>query len=243
MTKARSHPGTRPVTHPVTRKGDVTRAKILEAALRLFFERGFEGTGMRAVAEKAGVSLGNAYYYFESKDHLVQGFYTRTHEEHLDKVRPVLEREAGLKERLAAVLVTKLETAEPYHDFAGHLFKTAADPRSPLNPFSAESEPVRKEATALMAEVVEGAKAKVPEDLREELPDLLWLYEMAIILFWIHDDSEGRVRSMRLIDRTVELVTRLISLASFPLMRPLRKTTLKLLEDLRRPRAPETAEP
>ena len=86
-----------------------------------------------------------------------------------------------------------------------------------------------------MAKVVEGAKVKVPEDLRGELPELLWLYEMAVILFWIHDQSEGRERSMRLIERTVELVTRLISLASFPLMRPLRKTTLKLLEDLRQP--------
>ena len=235
MTQAR--------THPVTRKGDETRARILEAALELFFERGFERTGMRAVAEKAGVSVGNAYYYFKSKDHLVQGFYERMHAEHLLEARPILEREKGLKERLKGVLVTKLETAEPYHDFAGHLFKTAADPKSPLNPFSTESEPLRKEATALMEEVVEGAKVKVPEDLREELPDLLWLYEMAIILFWIHDESEGRVRSMRLIDRTVDLVTRLISLASFPLMRPLRKTTLKLLEDLRQPPRTREIEP
>ena len=30
---------------------------------------------MRAVADRAGVSLGNAYYYFGSKENLVQGFY------------------------------------------------------------------------------------------------------------------------------------------------------------------------
>ena len=52
-----------------------TRDAIVSAALALFRERGFEGTTMRAVAERAGVSVGNAYYYFSSKDELVQGFY------------------------------------------------------------------------------------------------------------------------------------------------------------------------
>ena len=52
-------------------KGEQTRAKILESALALFMERGYEETTMRAVAEEAKVSLGNAYYYFESKEELV----------------------------------------------------------------------------------------------------------------------------------------------------------------------------
>jgi AcrR family transcriptional regulator len=216
-----------------TTKGAGTRARILEAALVLFKERGFEKTTMRAVAAAAGVSLGNAYYYFDSKDHIVQGFYRRLHEDHLAQVRPILARERGLAERLKALLSTKLETAEPYHAFSGHLFRTAADPASPLNPFSAQSRPLRMEATALLEEVVAGSDAKVPADLRAELPELLWLYEMAVILFWIHDDSPGRARSQRLIERTVEIVTRLISIASFPLMQPLRKASLKLLEDLR----------
>ena len=42
----------------------------------------------------------------------------------------------------------KLETIEPYHRFSGILFKTAADPESPLNPFGEESRPVREEEWA-----------------------------------------------------------------------------------------------
>ena len=56
--------------------------------------------------------------------------------------------------RLEGVLVAKIETAEPYHRFAGLLFKTAADPESPLNPFSAESKETRDKAVELMARVV-----------------------------------------------------------------------------------------
>ena len=130
------------------------------------------------------------------------------------------------------MLLAKIETAEPYHRFSGLLFQRAADPKSPLNPFSAESEPVRAEATELMERVLEGSKGKVPADLQDELPRLLWLYEMAVILFWIHDESAGRARTRRLIDRTSELVGRLVGIAGLPLMGPVRKLTLKLLRDI-----------
>ena len=65
------------------------------------------------------------------------------------------------------------------------------------------------------------------------MPALLWLYHMGIVLFWIHDDSSGQIRTRRLIEHTVEIVVRLIQLASLPPMRPLRKTVLRMLADLR----------
>ncbi|HEU4387636.1 MAG TPA: helix-turn-helix domain-containing protein, partial [Blastocatellia bacterium] len=83
-----------------TRKAEKTRAAILEAALELFRERGYEQTTMRAIAEKAGVALGNAYYYFHSKEHLIQAFYDRTQDEQREASRALLEREPDLKERL-----------------------------------------------------------------------------------------------------------------------------------------------
>ena len=43
-----------------TSKGDQTKALILETALEMFRERGYDETTMRAIAQKAGVSLGNA---------------------------------------------------------------------------------------------------------------------------------------------------------------------------------------
>src|SRR3954470_22268046 len=204
------------------RKGERTRAQILEAALDLFRERGYEETTMRAIAERAGVALGNAYYYFRSKEHLIQAFYARSHQEHLAAALPILERERDLTARLHGVLRTKIETAEPYHRFSGILFKTAADPQSPLSPFSPDSNPVRQEATALLAEVLRGSNVKVPKDLQAELPNLLWLYMMGIVLFWIHDHSPGRARTYTLVDHTVDLVARTIGLSSVSLLRPLR---------------------
>ncbi len=89
---------------------------------------------MRAVAEAAGVSLGNAYYYFASKAHLLHGFYAQSHADHLAAARPVLARERDFHARLRGVLLAKLDTSEPYHRFAQLLFGAAADPESPLEP-------------------------------------------------------------------------------------------------------------
>jgi len=216
-----------------TPKGEQTKTLILNTALEMLHERGYENTTMRAIAQKAGVSLGNAYHYFGSKDHLIQAFYHQTHDNHLRASLPVLQKETSLKARLLSVMRLKIDTLEPYHEFAGVLFQTAADPHSPLNPFAHAAAPVRRDSIKLFEDLVAGSKARIPEDLRAELPYLLWLYHMGIILFWIHDSSRKRARTYRLIDQTVDLLDKLISAASNPFMRPVRKRALKLVTELR----------
>ena len=51
------------------------RRAILDAALELFAERGFHGTAVPLVAERAGVGAGTLYRYFESKEALVNALY------------------------------------------------------------------------------------------------------------------------------------------------------------------------
>jgi len=218
---------------PLPSKGEQTRALILETALEMFSERGYEETTMRAIAEKAGVALGNTYYYFRSKEHLIQAFYERLHELHREACAPILEKERTLKGRLHGVMRAILRNMEPYHQFAAILFRSAADPHSPLNPFSRESEHVRRESIGWFAEVLKGTRTHIPADLEAELPSLLWLYHMGIVLFWIHDSSPRQARTHRLMEHTVDMVVKLITLASLPPMRPLRKSTLQLLASLR----------
>jgi len=51
------------------------RSDIIQAALDLIVERGFHGTSMAMVAEKADVGAGTIYHYFESKDALIKELY------------------------------------------------------------------------------------------------------------------------------------------------------------------------
>lgn len=48
-----------------------TREKIVTAADRLFYERGFEATSFADVAELVGISRGNFYYHFKTKDQIL----------------------------------------------------------------------------------------------------------------------------------------------------------------------------
>jgi AcrR family transcriptional regulator len=212
-------------------KSEQTRALILETALRLFQERGYDKTTMRAIAQEAGVSVGNAYYYFAGKEHLIQGFYDRIGAEHQVAIRPVLEREKDLEARIAGVLKAWLDVAEPYHEFAAQFFKNAADPESPLSPFSPESTGPREESIAIHREVLAGSKAKVPEELRDVLPELMWLSQMGLVLYWVFDRTEGRERSYRLAERGARLTTRGVSLARFRVLRPLVHEVHELFTD------------
>jgi AcrR family transcriptional regulator len=65
------------------------RARILEAAERLFSTQGFHGTGMREIAEKAGVSLGNAYNHFETKEALFRALMEDLEKRYLDPNEPL----------------------------------------------------------------------------------------------------------------------------------------------------------
>ena len=64
---------------PATAKARRTRQQILEAALALFKEQGFDRASIRDIAARAGLSLGSTYYYFRSKEELVFAFYAQTH--------------------------------------------------------------------------------------------------------------------------------------------------------------------
>lgn len=57
---------------PVLRKRDRTRQALIEASLRLFAEKGIEGTSVLDITEALGVSNGSFYYHFGGKEHLLE---------------------------------------------------------------------------------------------------------------------------------------------------------------------------
>jgi AcrR family transcriptional regulator len=213
------------------RKADVTRGKIVDAALSLFAERGFEQTTMRLIADRAGVSVGNAYYYFRSKEDLMQAYYHRLFEEFATNVAGLLETETDFSRRLAGTVTVWIETARPYHDFAAAFFRTAADPQSPLSPFSDESKPTRDAMIQVFGQVVSGSKGlRASSEVRERLPDLLWLFHMGVVLRWVYDASPEQAETRLLVERTVPVIGQLVSLSRLPVLRGSAHDLMALLD-------------
>ncbi|WP_018763768.1 TetR/AcrR family transcriptional regulator [Arthrobacter sp. 135MFCol5.1] len=197
-------------------KSEQTRQRVADTALRMFRDIGFEKTTMRAIAAEAGVSVGNAYYYFASKDDLVHELYIQVQAEHAALASEALERTAVFAERLKATLHAGLDVMAPYHRFGADFVATAIRPTSPVNPFSGGSTLAREASLDIFRNTVDGTRPAVPKKVRDDLPELLWLCYMGITLFWVYDTSEGQRRTRKLVDGAAPLVARGLALARIP---------------------------
>src|ERR1035438_1201457 len=97
----------------LTSKSEATRALILEAALRVFRERGFQTATMREIAAAAGVAVGAAYYYFDSKDALVMAFYEQSQEQMAPALDSILASSWTFEARLRGIIGQKFEYFAP----------------------------------------------------------------------------------------------------------------------------------
>ncbi len=211
------------------KKSEETRTRILEAALAVFRERGFERATMREIATAAGVAVGAAYYYFESKDAIVMAFYERSQGEMRPQIEARLEECKTLESRLRAVISTKFECFGPNRKLLGAL-SVHSDPEHPLSPFSKETSGIREQDIGSFARAVADSGVKLPASIEPYLPRLLWMYQMGLILFWVYDRSEEQRRTMVLYEKTLKMLLVALKLAGIPLLRPLHRLAAELLE-------------
>jgi len=209
-------------------KSQTTAARILDAALTLFRTRGFDQTTMRDIAAAAGMATGAAYHHFPSKDAMVMAFYQRS----CDEMQPLLESAlagtSGLEQTLRALILVKLEYFQPNRAVLKALLRNGADPEYHLSPFSASTRAIRETDVAWFRRIL--TDVSVPRDLAPHLPDVLWLFQMGIIYFWLTDTSTKQKRTTRLLEISVKAVVLLLRLANLPLSRGLRRPVIELIE-------------
>lgn len=213
------------------KKSEVTRKQLVTTALRLFREQGYDKTTMRAIAKEAGVSTGNAYYYFASKDDLVQELYQSLQDEHRSRSLPLLREGQNLGEHLRAILQTGIDVMGPYHDFGSNFISVAIRPSSNLSPFSSDSTVARAKSIALFNQAVTTARPQPPMAIRADLPELLWLVYMGVTLFWVYDRSPGQHRTRRLIDNAAPLIAKLVILSRLPVVRKIVDDVVQLIKN------------
>jgi AcrR family transcriptional regulator len=221
-------------TPPPLHKAEITQRKILDTALNLFRANGFEETTMRDIAAAAEVATGAAYYYYPSKDAIVLAFYRRSCDEMQPRIEDaVAQAPHDFEGRLKALIQAKLDYFTPYRAVLRALLKNGADPAHPLSPFAANNKSIRDIDIAWFRKIAADSGSRAPKDLAPHLPELLWMFQMGVIYFWVTDDSPQQRRTARLLPLGAKIVTTLLKIAGLPLTRPLRKIVIELIETVR----------
>jgi AcrR family transcriptional regulator len=212
----------------MTPKSEATRRRIFSAALRVFRERGFDTATMREVAAEAGVAVGAAYYYFDSKDAIVMAFYQQAQQEMAPALETILSKSRTLEQRLRGIIGQKLEYFAPNRalvaTLSGHI-----DPAHPLSPFSKATTAIRERDISFFARAVAESKLRLPQSILPYLPQLLWLYQMGLMLFWVYDRSPRQTRTALLFDKTLAVMLFALKFAGLPLVKPLYRPAAELL--------------
>jgi TetR/AcrR family transcriptional repressor of nem operon len=96
-------------SNPGKRRGK--RERLVEGARRVLHEQGVQATTLADIAEAADVPVGNVYYYFKTKDELIQATID-AHADHIQTVLGQFERHPTPQERLQAMALSWTEMAE-----------------------------------------------------------------------------------------------------------------------------------
>lgn len=91
------------------KKKSATAARILEAADKLFCERGYDGVSMRDVAQSAKANKALVFYYFSSKADLFERVLERYYRAHIRALTEGYEGEGTLRERLHRMIDAYLD--------------------------------------------------------------------------------------------------------------------------------------
>lgn len=126
-----------PISAENERKSSRTRRRLLDAAARLFKERGYAGTRQEDIADAAAIKAASVYYHFSSKEELMGEVLDQGIARCFDAVTASVDAlgpEASLRARLRAAVAAHLDMLLRHGDY------TAANIRS----FGQVPEPIRR---------------------------------------------------------------------------------------------------
>ena len=135
-----------------------TRDRILDVALDLFIDQGYDGTSLRQIADRLGITKAALYYHFGAKEDILMALHLRLHEfgktalgtmtgdepitlelwgALLDEVvdQLLVQRKLFLMHERNQAALEKLHNAghdAEHEDFQNQLRQVLADPRLPM---------------------------------------------------------------------------------------------------------------
>jgi len=190
-----------------------TKARILEAALSLFREKGFYKTTTKEISRKARIAEGTLFNYFKTKEDLALYFFQTEAQHCMDWYEQDEHvRNAGLPEKLFAIMQHYLDRMEPYQEFIGSVYLRALQPNSRLSPLSLEVQELRVRELRFVTNILEEAEenGEIPP-VGNFGPYAVGIFFFGILTYWLHDRSKDKEDTMALMDRSLSLVTHFLN--------------------------------
>jgi AcrR family transcriptional regulator len=93
-----------------------TEQRILDAAHKIFVQRGTDGARMQDIADEAGVNKALLHYYYRTKEGLSDAVFKRAAGTLLSEVLPIMGSDLGLEEKIDRFVTAELRilSAHPY---------------------------------------------------------------------------------------------------------------------------------
>lgn len=196
-------------------KGSNTRQRLLNTALALFRERGFDNTTMRDIAKAAGVATGATYYHFPSKDSLVSAFFLTVQEAHLALLTAQLSNATSLKERLTIAYRTAIDVAADDRAMLHVAMRHIADRDHPLSLFGPGTSEVRELSRGIYQAALQGTE--VPSSLMPLAVRAAWALHMGLMLYLFYDPSPDARATYKLADQAAALAADVLAMISSPM--------------------------
>lgn len=105
---------------PVARKGAGQRKRageIVDAAARIFAERGYHGTSTRDIADALGLRQASVYYYFTSKEAALESVCEHGVHGFVEAAEVIVASHASSREKLEALIAAHLAPIETRRDY------------------------------------------------------------------------------------------------------------------------------
>jgi AcrR family transcriptional regulator len=164
------------------------RVLIIEAAGRLFGERGYDGTRLDDVAAAAGVTKPVLYRHFDNKTALYLALLDR-HRADLGSFAGAIPASGTLEQRLRAVLDVWLDYVETHSYAWKMLFRDTGGGVE----VAAVRRDVHAQARATLVAMIRAlSTTRIPRRELEPLAELLSMGMAALVLWWIEDAAASR---------------------------------------------------
>ena len=86
------------------KKGEKRKLELLQIAYKMFLARGYENTSVDEIIEEAGIAKGTFYYYFKSKEQLLEEVIGMMIEEEAQKARLIVGSDLPVPQKIAAIM-------------------------------------------------------------------------------------------------------------------------------------------